>query len=263
MIANVLIKHAKQVIAFVVSFVMLTMPLIVDSAQRGEIAEITRNPLVLRDNFTVTAHSGAMYLPDNSRIALLAAVKGGYDVVEMDISYRPDGTPVIIHNAEPTQWQGVLLDEALAIVALSDTTQINLDNKSTANLPELYRLIVKHGLENRAFFTGVNESSIELINANCPLPYYLNCSINEDLRDDSAYAQQLAARVKAGGFVGINCNYIQMSKTVVDAMHENDLLVSVWTVNTNIDLYRMLALSVDNITTRRPYKLQLIIDTWQ
>jgi len=45
-------------------------------------------------------------------------------------------------------------------------------------------------------------------------------------------------------------------------MHENGLFVSVWTVNENIDMVRMLALSVDNITTRNPCKLKLIIGTW-
>ena len=264
MLNNNLSKFIKKAITLIVSFLVTLYPFVVDTPDNREIAKIKKAPLALSDNFTITAHAGAMNLPDNSRLALTAAVRAGFDVVEMDISYRPDGTPVIIHHPTPKQWQGMLVDDAFAIVASGATTQINLDNKSLANLPELYRLILKHGLEERVFFTGVeDESSLELIHNHCPIPYYLNCSTDEALRDNRQYAQQLADRIIAGGFVGINCSFNDVSRAIVEVMHENDLLVSVWTVDKNIDMYRMLAISPDNITTRKPHRLKRAIDSWE
>mgnify|MGYP001185074077 CR=1 FL=1 len=259
---NIVYRFFKSAFSLILSFVMIIFPWVSDTAESREIAAIQKNPLVLSADFTVTAHAGAMNLPDNSIAALLAAVCAGFDVVEMDLSYRPDGTPVIIHNSAPGQDEGVLLDDALAVVALNGKTKINLDNKSVANLPEVYRLILKHGLQNRVFFTGVDEYIESRLNAQCPMPYYLSCSIDRSVRDSREYAQQLAVRALAGGFTGINCDFGEISRTVVDVMHENGLFVSVWTVNENIDMVRMLALSVDNITTRNPCKLKLIIGTW-
>ena len=260
---NIVIRFLKAAWAFILSFVMILCPLISDTAQSREIAAIKLNPLILSSDFTVTAHAGAMNLSDNSAAALLAAVCAEFDVVEMDLSYRPDGTPVIIHSSSPGQDEGLPLDNAFAIVALSGKTAVNLDNKSVTNLPEVYRLIVKHGLLNRVFFTGVDERIAALINTQCPVPYYLTCSIDQNMLDSREYAQALADRAKAGGFTGINCSFGDISRTVVDVMHENGLLVSVWTVNENIDMYRMLSLSVDNITTRNPCKLKLVIGTWR
>lgn len=256
------LQWLKTAAAFVLSFAVILFPGLSVSPEGAEIALLRQTPLALSDHFTITAHAGAMHLPDNSTAALLAAVIAGFDVVEMDLSYRPDGTPVIIHNSAPGPEEGLPLDDALAIAALSGKTKVNLDNKSLANLPEVYRLVVKHGLAGRVFFTGVDEGVAALLNAQCPLPYYLSCSIPPESRNSRAYAQQLAQRALAGGFLGINCGFGDVSETVVDVMHQNGLLVSVWTVNNNIDLYRMLALSVDNITTREPGRLRLIIRTW-
>ncbi len=260
---NVVTGFLKAAFTFILSFLMILCPWISDTAESREIAEIKKAPLVLSADFTVTAHAGAMNLPDNSAVALLAAVLAGFDAVEMDLSYRPDGTPVIIHNSSPGSGEGLPLDDALAIVALNGRTKVNLDNKSLANLPEVNRLIVKHGLRGRVYFTGVDERIAAMITAQCPAPTYLSCSIDQALRENREYAQALAERARAGGFTGINLSFTEVSKTVVEMMHENGLLVSVWTVNENIDLYRMLALSVDNITTRNPAKLKLIIGTWQ
>ena len=256
------LQWLKSAAAFVISFAVILFPGLSASPDSAEIARLRQTPLALSESFTITAHAGAMHLPDNSAAALLAAVTAGFDTVEMDLSYRSDGTPVIIHHSAPGPDEGLPLDDALAIVALSGKTKVNLDNKSVANLPEVYRLVVRHGLAGRVFFTAVDERVAALLKAQCPLPYYLNCAIEPESRDSRSYMQQLAQRALAGGFLGINCDFRGVSPTVVDVMHENGLLVSVWTVNDNIDLYRMLSLSVDNITTREPGRLRLIIRTW-
>lgn len=102
-----------------------------------------------------------------------------------------------------------------------------------------------------------------MIKSQCPIPYYLNAAVDKKRKDSREYANELAARMKAGGFVGLNCSFSEISRTVVETLHENGLLVSVWTVNKKIDMVRCLALSVDNITTRMPKTLMQIIDDWK
>ena len=67
------------------------------------------------------------------------------------------------------------------------------------------------------------------------------------------------AETKKHGAIGINISYKPCTKELVDAFHENDLLVSIWTVNKKRKMFKILLLGPDNITTRRPDKLQEIL----
>ena len=225
-------------------------------------AKISLDGLRLPEGFTVTAHAGAMSLPDNSLISLNQAIKAGADIVEMDVTFRPDGTPVMIHKETPKQNEGVSLDEAFEVVAASDSVKINLDIKSSSNLPAVQELALEHGLIERVFFTGVGEESIEQVKTKCPqIPYYLNYSPDKKLSKTGEYAKSLVEKLLYLGCIGLNCSYGEISKTIVEVLHENGLLVSVWTVDRKIDMYRMLSLSVDNITSRKPDKLLTVINS--
>ncbi len=216
----------------------------------------------IREGFTITAHAGAMSLPDNSILALKQAIIAGVDVVEMDVTLRPDGTPVIIHSETPKQNEGVLLDEAFSAVAESEKIKINLDLKHFKNINEVQKLAVKHGLNERVFFTGVEENVVDTVKSQCPLiPSYLNESIDKVLKNSTEYSQSLADKILVLGCIGLNCSYKSISKRMVEAMHNNGLLVSVWTVNNKRDIEKMLSLSVDNITTRKPLKIKQLIST--
>jgi glycerophosphoryl diester phosphodiesterase len=65
--------------------------------------------------------------------------------------------------------------------------------------------------------------------------------------------------VKNAGAMGINFKYTSASKELVDVFHENGLLVSIWTVDDENNMYKILSFGPDNITTRNPDKLAKII----
>ena len=116
--------------------------------------------------FTVTYHAGAMLTKPNSIYSVRAAVKNNADIVEFDVSFRPDGTPVIIHNSSPTEEQGELLKDALEVVAQHPSCRINLDLKSLINIGEVEALVKKYGLFDRVFYTGVFEDWVETVRTN-------------------------------------------------------------------------------------------------
>lgn len=210
--------------------------------------------------FSVTAHSGAWGLPENTVSALLKAVESGVDIVEIDVSFRPDSTPVIIHKDSPKQNEGVLLIDIFKAVKDSEEIKINLDLKSIKNLSMVQELVEKEGLMGRVFFTGVVENRVGPVRAQSPLiPYYLNASTDKKQRNSLEYAQSFADRLVELNCIGLNCSFAQISKTLVDVLHEEGLFVSVWTVDKKSDMKEMLSLSVDNITTRKPDKLFSLI----
>ena len=232
-------------------------------ANNNDVQRIDYEKLVLPSGFTITAHAGAMGYPPNTETALIKAIESGADIIEVDVSFRPDNTPVIIHNANPSKKQGVLFEKALEIIARHETITVNLDLKSFVNLPVIEELVRKYNLLKRVFFTGVDEKMAGAVKLQCPgIPFYLNASIDADNSKKRAYAVNMTEKLIALGCVGLNCNYMNISRELVEYLHENSLLVSVWTVDKELDMVKILSLSVNNITTRKPDRLKSIIDEW-
>ena len=215
-------------------------------------------PIELREGFTYTAHTGCANTPDNSLEAIEQGVKYGADIIEFDLHFLSDGTPVLSHD-EP-QGNEVTLDEAFKKVSKYKDIRVNVDIKATANLKVVYPLAKKYGIENQIFYTGVKTEFVEAVKKDSPeVPYYLNVDVAKPRKQTPEYLEGLVEEVKKSGAIGINFNKDNATKELVDIFHENDLLVSIWTVNEEKDIYKILHLSPDNITTRRPDKMSEIL----
>ncbi len=216
-------------------------------------------PIKLPEGFTVTAHTGAMLARPNARQSIREAILAGADVAEIDLNFRKDGTPVLSHG-KPGAKSGYPLESALADAATSDRILLNIDLKSVAFAEKLPGMLEKYGLLGRAFFTGVMPEFAKELKVRCPeIPFYLNHWSAPDFKDSDEEIDKKIKEIKAAGAIGINMNTGNFSKKLCDKMHENGLLVSVWTVDRISDMYKVLALSPDNITTRQPIVLLKII----
>lgn len=201
---------------------------------------------------TVTAHSGAFDTPDNSLEYIRRVLDAGCGILEMDVTFRPDGTPVLIHKGSPAADEGIYLSSALELIPQSPSLRMNLDLKSVRNLPAVDRMLRLFGLFDRAFFTGVGQRWVPAVRRHSELPYYLNAGLPEKLRGNRVACALLAGRVRALGAVGLNCHFSNATPTLARALHKRGLELSVWTVNEEADARRVLALDVDNVTSRHP-----------
>ncbi len=242
--------------------VFSNLNLLLSDSQRAK--EITEKPLTLPEGFTVTAHAGALSTMPNSLYSLATAISAGIDVVEVDLNFRPDGTPVIVHNEPKSNFSGVLLSKALRKIAKNETVLVNLDLKSASNLGVIEDMINEHdGLIGRVFFTGISEEFLDDVRKYCPnIPYYLNYNSSSDFKNTPWEIDEIVNNVIKAGAIGINMDSENFTAELCAAMHERGLLVSVWTIDKTLDQYRILALSPDNITTKQPTKLKKIIEKW-
>lgn len=214
----------------------------------------------LPENFTITCHAGALFTSPNTLESISAALEWGAKVVEFDVSFRPDGTPVIIHDSNPAMNKGVLLSDALSVVAANDSCQINLDIKSTANLPAVDKLVREYNLFDRVFYTGVFADWVEKVKSTSEIPYYLNHKVSKEESESAEALQAVADKAKSLGAIGINSNHKYANDLFVKIAHENGLLISLWTANKIKDMCRVLKLKPDNITTKKPAVLDFIIN---
>ncbi|MDR0530483.1 MAG: glycerophosphodiester phosphodiesterase [Oscillospiraceae bacterium] len=195
----------------------------------------------------ITAHAGALQTrPNTLESVKICLAAPGVRHVEVDVRFLPDGTPVLGHEKAGT----VPLADCLALVAPTGKG-LNLDMKETANVPAVVALLRAYGMEKTGFFTGIAPSAAAAVR-DCGVRYYLNCSPKKSGAD----ALALVELAKELGAVGLNVCYRRCPAKLVAAAHKAGLPVSVWTVDKPRAMRRMLALSVDNITTRRP-------DVWE
>ncbi len=201
---------------------------------------------------TVTAHSGAFGTPDNSIEFIKKALEEHCDIIEMDVTFRPDGTPVIIHSGSPKPTEGILLRDAFALIAADPDIKMNLDLKSVKNLPAVDELLDRYGLTERAFYTGVGADWAPVVKANSKVPYYLNTDVPVWNRSREKALAALADKVASLGAVGVNTHFANCRPAMVKAFHDKGMPVSVWTVNDEKNAAKYGSMGVDNITSRRP-----------
>ena len=195
---------------------------------------------------TITAHAGAMdtkaNTPDSVKACIAAAKTGN---IEVDVRFLGDGTPVLGHDEEQ---KGACsrLEDCLALLAQSQAG-INLDLKEWSNIPGVVALVRQYGLEERAFFTGVGLGEIDAVKGS-GLTCYLNCAPKAFGLD----AKRLVRKAKDCGVVGLNIHYRLCTQKLMDEAHAAGLAVSVWTVDNEPAMQKMIRYGVDNITTRHP-----------
>ncbi len=212
----------------------------------------------LPKGFTITAHTGCMDTEDNSLESIKKGVENGATVVEFDLYFTNDGIPVLAHD-EPVGGE-ITLDEAFEYISHFDNIKVNVDIKTCDALEKVYPLAVKHGVEDRIFYTGVKDEFVDFVKKDSPqVKYYLNVDVKAGKADDRDYILSLVDKVKNAGAIGINFNYKNATNELVEVFHENGLLVSIWTVDNEYNMYKFLSFEPDNITTRHPDKLSEIV----
>ncbi len=209
-------------------------------------------------DFTYTAHTGCVKTEDNSLESIETGYGFGADIIEIDLHFLPDGTPVLSHDKP--KGDEIPLEEAFKKIREYEKLKVNVDVKSVDNLQAIYPLAKKHGLENRIFYTGVHSGFVDAVKKDSPeITYYLNANVKKPRYHTEDYLQNLVDEVKKSGAIGINSNQKGATIKLVDVFRKNGLLVSIWTVNEKRKMHKILALSPDNITTRRPDKMQKIL----
>ncbi len=215
-------------------------------------------PLKIKEDFTYTAHTGCINTEDNSLESIDVGVSNGAKIVEFDVGYYK-GKPVLAHD-EP-KGDEITLEEAFLKVKEHAGLRVNVDIKSVEYLYTVGEVAEKTGVKDRIFFTGINKEDVEKVKKDCPdIDYYLNVDVLPEKKQTDEYLQSLVNEVKNCGAVGINFNKDNATQKLVDVFHENDLLVSIWTVNNNSDIYEILSYGPDNITTRRPDRMKKALE---
>ena len=221
--------------------------------------EYKSTEITLPKDFTITAHTGCMDTKENSLESIKKGIENGASVVEFDLYFNGKGEPVLSHD-EPVGDE-VTLDEAFEYISQFDNVKVNVDIKTCDALEKVYPTAQKYGIEDRIFYTGVKDEFVESVKTGSQqVKYFLNVDVEKSKNTDKEYLLSLVEKVKNAGAIGINFNYKNASKELVEVFRKNGLLVSIWTVDDEYNMYKILSFEPDNMTTRNPDKLSEIIN---
>lgn len=209
--------------------------------------------------FTYTAHTGCCGTEDNSIASITSGYSYAAEIVEFDLTFNDEMTAVLCHD-EPVGGE-VTLEEAFSYISQYDALQVNVDAKTHDGLWQVQEMAEKYGILDRIFFTGIEEENVEAVKNSAPdVPYYLNVDVESPSKHTQEYLASLVKKVKDAGAIGINFNKRGASAELVKVFHDNGLLVSIFTVDSELEMYKILLCKPDNITTRYPDKLQEILE---
>jgi glycerophosphoryl diester phosphodiesterase len=213
----------------------------------------------LSPSFTVTAHTGAMGTKKNSIDSIVKSAESGADIVEFDIMYREDGTPVLAHYEKEIK-NAPTLREAFAAAAAYPCLGFNVDLKEFTYVDRVEELILEFNLQDKAFFTGIHLKDVAEVKEKAPnIRFYLNTDFTNKLKNDTAAMDKEIASALEIGAIGLNLGYKYLTKELVTRAHAANLLVSVYTPSTKWAFSGIMHLGADNITTKRPDKLFSVI----
>ncbi|MDR2525679.1 MAG: glycerophosphodiester phosphodiesterase [Oscillospiraceae bacterium] len=199
----------------------------------------------------LTAHAGALHTAPNTAESIRAGLTCiGDGNIEVDVRFSPAGVPVLAHDAVRDE-NACTLAECFRL-AKAYPAGINLDLKeSRGDLTKIRALAEQYQLLDRVFFTGIRAKDVPRVRGT-GIPYYLNVYPGWLRARLPCTALSLVRKAKRLGAVGLNLPYYWARTALVRAAHTHGLEVSAWTVDAPATMRRLLKVSVDNITTRKP-----------
>lgn len=214
----------------------------------------------------VIAHRGQSGLfPENTLAAFHAAANLGVDMVECDVHVSRDGALVVIHDPTLIRDGGL----PLQVINLTAEELAQCDVGGGAGVPTLSALLEEIQLPVAVEIKIVHavhglvqllRDRPDLINRVVPISFF-HAAI-KTLVDQvpgleggvllAGAPVHLASLAYDAHVRLLSLHHQMVNRQLVDAMHEQQLTVSVWTPNTPEEIETMIQASVDAIASDRP-----------
>ena len=214
----------------------------------------------------ITAHSGCENTPDNSLLSVTTAVSAGADAAEVDV--RVLGDELCLTHDPAARAEGLArLSEAMA-VARDGGIGLNCDLKDYGALYPALALAQSVGLPaGQLIFSGsvspetmLKDASIGRRASVClnseEICRFLAPEVSDERAAQAAYladhAEDVAALLRRTGAAALNAPYWSFTEDMLDRLSGAGIPLSLWTVNDEADLRRLLRRPLMNVTTRAP-----------
>lgn len=233
--------------------------------------------------------------PENTLLAFEKAIELGVDMIELDITLSKDKIPVVIHDdtlERTTNGKGKILntlfselkkleagswmnskylgekipslEEVLALIKKSKLL-LNIEIKSSAFEKKLsdscievqtLGLIQKYKLMNRIVISSFEPnvlSRLRELSAKIKLAYLVEPGFKKSKVDPISFVNKIQA-------VSLNMHKSQVRSDIFKKAKENKIPIFIYTVNTRMEMQRMIELGVEGVFTNYPDRLKKLLN---
>ena len=200
----------------------------------------------------IIAHTGCMGTKMNSRESILAGIQEQADYIEVDVRFLGDRA-VLTHDRPELGNEYLSLEEAVRLVRDAEPVRLALDLKEWDRIGEVAALLEQYDMLGRSVYLG---NFLEDMDAKRRGGKGVACFPNvypeQAAGLDEDGRKSLAERVKRLGARAVGMNYRAVTPELIQALHEQGIMLSAWTVELETDMRRLMAWGADFITSDRP-----------
>ena len=220
----------------------------------------------------ITAHSGADDTVENSLEFIYYCIGTGANALEVDVRRDKHGELVLSHDildAENYDFTKIRLKDVFEILEKDNSIKINCDLKEYDLELQIIMLLEKYkGLKGRIIFSGsvrlenlkkykeIKEKAVIYFNIEEFIDNHKKLPIKELSMEIVAFCIENSINI-------VNMNYKLCTNYLVRLLKENNIYISVWTVDNQEEIKRLASLGILNITTREITKSLETLQTYR
>ena len=200
----------------------------------------------------IIAHTGCMGTKMNSRESILAGIQEQADYIEVDVRFLGDQA-VLTHDRPELGNEYLSLEEAVRLVRDAEPVRLALDLKEWDRIGEVAALLEQYDMLGRSVYLGnFMEDMDAMMRWGKGVACFPNVYPEQAAGLDEDGRKSLAERVKRLGARAVGMNYRAVTPELIQALHEQGIMLSAWTVELETDMRRLMAWGADFITSDRP-----------
>ena len=200
----------------------------------------------------IIAHTGCMGTKMNSRESILAGIQEQADYIEVDVRFLGDRA-VLTHDRPELGNEYLSLEEAVRLVRDAEPVRLALDLKEWDRIGEVAALLEQYDMLGRSVYLGnFMEDMDAMMRWGKGVACFPNVYPEQAAGLDEDGRKSLAERVKRLGDRAVGMNYRAVTTELIQALHEQGIMLSAWTVELETDMRRLMAWGADFITSDRP-----------
>lgn len=200
----------------------------------------------------IIAHTGCMGTKMNSRESILAGIQEQADYIEVDVRFLGDRA-VLTHDRPELGNEYLSLEEAVRLVRDAEPVRLALDLKEWDRIGEVAALLEQYDMLGRSVYLGnFMEDMDVMMRWGKGVACFPNVYPEQAAGLDEDGRKSLAERVKRLGARAVGMNYRAVTPELIQALHEQGIMLSAWTVELETDMRRLMAWGADFITSDRP-----------
>ena len=200
----------------------------------------------------IIAHTGCMGTKMNSRESILAGIQEQADYIEVDVRFLGDRA-VLTHDRPELGNEYLSLEEAVRLVRDAEPVRLALDLKEWDRIGEVAALLEQYDMLGRSIYLGNFKEDMDvMMRWGKGVACFPNVYPEQAAGLDEDGRKSLAERVKRLGARAVGMNYRAVTPELIQALHEQGIMLSAWTVELETDMRRLMAWGADFITSDRP-----------